>query len=176
MKVALSKILKWIGRIFTFLLILILGFNVYIIVMRSCFNVKMPTVFGFSNAIVLTGSMEPTIHVNDMIIVKSQDVYNEGDIVTYIPENNGTPVTHRIIEKRDNIFITQGDANNTADPGIKAEQVVGRVVLTIPFVGSIVALLTTPLGLMIFIIIGIAVFGLVRLIETVKNKKQTPDE
>ena len=49
--------------------------------------------------VVASGSMSGTIEVNDVIIVKLNDAYQEDDIVTF--KNNGSFITHRVerIEK-----------------------------------------------------------------------------
>lgn len=43
----------------------------------------MPTVFGFSAATVVSGSMADEINVGDFIITKEQSAYREGDIITF---------------------------------------------------------------------------------------------
>lgn len=168
----MNKILKWIGRVITFLLALILCANIYTIAARSFGNSRMPTVFGFANAVVVTGSMEPTIHVNDMIIVHSQKDYQVGDIVTYLPKGSGTPVTHRIIEKNGDKVTTQGDANNGADPEIKTEQIVGKVIMTIPRIGAAIQWMSTPMGMMILVLAGFALVAVTNAVSAAKEKKK----
>ncbi|MBR3697841.1 MAG: hypothetical protein IKM97_06300 [Clostridia bacterium] len=46
--------------------------------------------------IVVTGSMEPSINIKEMIVIKEQKDYKIGDIVTY-KDNNNNFVTHRIV-------------------------------------------------------------------------------
>ena len=69
--------------------------------------------FGYGNAIIVSGSMEPAISVDDMIVFRKQREYSVGDIVLY---NDGfVNVTHRIVEINGDQVITKGDANNAAD-------------------------------------------------------------
>ncbi len=50
-------------------------------------------------------------------MIKKQTEYSVGDIITYEvkEENKKYYITHRIIEKNGNEYITKGDANNKAD-------------------------------------------------------------
>ena len=74
---------------------------------------------------VETGSMEDGIHVGDYILIYRKDNYKIGDIVTFT--RDGYYVTHRIIKKNNNKFVTKGDANNTEDDAISSKDIVGKV-------------------------------------------------
>ena len=73
--------------------------------------------FGVTVLQVSSNSMIPTFQKGDFIIIKKQADYHVGDIITYtITEGNKEYyVTHRIIEKNGNEYITKGDANNRED-------------------------------------------------------------
>lgn len=49
-----------------------------------------------------------------------------GDIITYIED--GYPITHRIISKSKDVYVTQGDFNNIPDNGIKKDKIKGKVI------------------------------------------------
>lgn len=142
---------KRLGKIFsaavTAIIAALLLCNVYTIVLRSAFDVLQPSVFGVSTAVVITGSMEPAVSVNDMVVIHEQESYEPGDIVSY--QSGSMLVTHRIAEATENGYITKGDANNTDDGEIAREAVVGKVVLVIPKVGYAIAFLQTPLGMLV---------------------------
>ena len=111
--------------------------------------------FGIGNAIVISGSMEPGISVDDMIIVKKCDDYELRDIVVY--ESNDGLTVHRIVERDGNIIVTKGDANDTKDAPISLSQIKGKVIFTIPFVGKIVRFARSSSGLMIICLIVVAI-------------------
>lgn len=69
---------------------------------------------GISILKVSSNSMEPHFYRNDYILIKQEDDYNVGDIITYKTEDSCL-ITHRIIEKYKNGFITKGDNNNIQD-------------------------------------------------------------
>lgn len=78
------------------LLGLILIGNVYGLVQRKTGQTAFPMFLGVGKAIVVSGSMDPAIKVNDIVLVHQvpQAAYQKGDIVTYKSPNY--PVTHRI--------------------------------------------------------------------------------
>ncbi len=87
--------------------------------------------FGITTLKVMSNSMNPAIEKGNRIIIKKQKDYVIGDIITYINED-GNLITHRIIEKYGNEFITKGDNNNTKDNGqIKIEQIIGKVIFVL---------------------------------------------
>jgi signal peptidase len=93
--------------------------------------------------------MVPKMPVGSVVISKSTDptMIKVGDIITFIPRSGvaGTSepfVTHRVVQVLKQAtglsFVTKGDANNTTDLNpVVAGQVVGRVVLIVPFVGRL---------------------------------------
>lgn len=84
--------------------------------------------YGYTTLIVSSGSMQPELMVGDVIIIKECDSYNKGDIITF-NVNNEYLVTHRIIEEKENHYITKGDNNNSADENIVTEeQIEGKLI------------------------------------------------
>lgn len=89
---------------------------------------------------VATGSMKPSINIGDAVVVCSCDAkdLNVGDIIAFSSEN-GTVVhrIERILEKNEErFFVTKGDDNNSEDSvPVGKEQIIGRVVLSVPKLG-----------------------------------------
>ena len=84
--------------------------------------------FGITILNVMSNSMNPTIKKGDKIIIKKQNEYEIGDIITYM-NNDENLITHRIIEKYEDVFITKGDNNNAEDSEkIQKTQVLGKVI------------------------------------------------
>lgn len=80
--------------------------------------------------IVKSNSMYPNLKTNDIVIIKKYSNYEKGDIITYSEDNY--LITHRIIEKNNNDFITKGDNNNSEDNElVKLENIKGKVILRI---------------------------------------------
>jgi len=112
--------------------------------------------------IVQSGSMEPTIPVGALVITLPTQSYFPGDIVTFRPtgsaEKSEQFITHRIEslsgERFGLTYVTKGDANKTADPGdVDQEQIVGKVLVTVPYIGYLLNTIKTPQGFILFVIV-----------------------
>lgn len=108
---------------------------------------------------VLSGSMSPTFNTYDMIIDISTKESNikVGDVITFWKGNN--LVTHRvegIANKNGTIYFkTKGDANSVEDlEEVSAQEVVGRYIFRIPYLGLIMAKLREELGVYVISIIA----------------------
>lgn len=159
-----------LGKVLNIALIILLSIvlvaNCYIIAMRSFSEEKMPKFFGYTSAIVISGSMSGYIEVNDMVIIHEEKFYQSGDVITFYSENN--VVTHRIIDKTSDGFITKGDANNMQDlEPVNKSEIIGKVVFVIPNLGLFVEYLSTPLGMTCLVIIG----ALLLLLPSFINKE-----
>ena len=134
--------------------------------------------FGVGYAVVVSGSMEPVFHVNDMIIYQAHDRsdYTVGDIVVYV-RDKGTDqeilITHRIIGMTEDKLVTKGDANSISDKAISWDQLVGRVVFVVPGIGKAVEFLRTPLGIVfsVLLIAGLSFLNLMPLFKKGGAKK-----
>lgn len=114
-----------------FILIISIIFLLIILILKINSNKNSITPFGITILKVSSNSMMPTFKKDDIIIVKKEKDYEKGDIITYKLENNYL-VTHRIIEKYENVFITKGDNNNTKDEKeVKTEDIIGKVIFII---------------------------------------------
>lgn len=163
--------LKKVGRIILLLVIgLIIGINLYSWNASTLVGNEMPMPFGWGVSVVLSGSMEPTLSVNDLVIVREQSEYNEGDIVVY--QESGRLVIHRIVSVNGNKVVTKGDANNTADDPIEISAIKGKEVASIPFMGVLADFLKTPIGFILVIIAAIALFE----IPYIKERKRANEE
>ncbi len=94
---------------------------------------KVAKIGGYSVMKVITGSMEPSIHVGDYVLVKEvdTDTLKVGDVITFYsddPQIKDMPNSHRIIAiNPDGSFTVKGDANPKADEyTVKPDRVVGK--------------------------------------------------
>ncbi|MCQ2548102.1 MAG: signal peptidase I [Clostridia bacterium] len=136
------------------------------------FGVKL---VGLHPYIVSSGSMEPNFHVGSLVYAKEVDcrTLQPGDAISF-SIGNDTMVTHRIYEVKyeDNspVFITKGDANNVVDAGqVHKEQIVGKVVMNLPYLGYIIELLKTTKGKIIAIGFALILFLSLKLCKVLKN-------
>lgn len=143
---------------------------------------QAPKIMGYSLFRVMTGSMEPEIPVNSLILVKevAPDELKEGDVISFYsrdPALSGHVNTHRIIsiEKTDGEyhFQTKGDANNVADNyETVSKDLIGKVVFSSYGWGKAVRLLSNPLIFVPLIIIPLVIMLGHSLWESVTLAKQ----
>ncbi len=147
---------------------LILGLNLYRWNASALAGNTLPMPFGTGAAVVLSGSMEPALSVNDVIIVRKSESYNVNDIVVY--DSGREMIVHRIIEQKGDTLTTKGDANNVSDEPICAEAVKGKVAFSIPYAGVAVKALRSPVGMIIVILTAVL------LIEGSFRREKESDE
>ena len=89
----------------------ILSWPVYLCI-AGYLLIAAPMLAGYRPVVVLSGSMEPTFPVGSVIYYKaaSFEQIQEGDPITFHAGEDGSLVTHRVVEKQElsSDFITQG--------------------------------------------------------------------
>ena len=137
------KLIKTIARIALIVFVsLVVGLNLYSWNAKSLMGNALPMPMGYGAAVTLTGSMEPTIMPDDLIIVAEQEAYELDDIVVY--QSGSILVVHRIISIDGQSVTTQGDANPVADEAIDVSVIKGKVIAIVPALGSLARVLKTP--------------------------------
>lgn len=129
-----------------------------------------PQLGGQATMVIVDGSsMEPGYHQGDLVIVRSADYYQIGDIVAYKHLQMGKYVIHRIIGEELNRFILQGD-NNTWTDGFKPSQaeIIGKHWIRIPKIGKVITWLRKPVYLAFFA----SLLGGVLMINWYKDKSK----
>jgi len=139
--------------------------------------------------VVKSGSMEPSIHTGSIVTVKppstgsGQADYKIGDVITFGPySKTKAPTTHRIYDMKvvggEPIYITKGDANNAPDTReIKKEDIVGKVLFSVPYLGYAVDFAKKPIGFALLIIVPAAIIiydEIRKIFGEIKKKKNPP--
>lgn len=134
MKKAIKTILEWTVYILVFALI-VWGTPE---ALKKMLNSEYPI------ASVTSSSMWPALKKGDLILIKGTSGKNDieiGDIVVYANEKGFT--IHRVIELKEDTFITKGDANNIKDKPIEYDKLIGKTLnfknkpIRIPFLGKL---------------------------------------
>lgn len=162
-----TKIIKSILVKLIYILALpIIIWNLSMIIQTIQNPYETPSMFGIKIFCIISGSIEPNISVNDLVIIKEvpQDEIQVNDIISY--DINGEIITHRVVDIYENAngeiqYITQGDANNIEDSTpIIYENIKGKYIGKIPQVGRIVLALKskTTLGIVLTVLITLYIF------------------
>jgi signal peptidase len=123
--------------------------------------VALPNAIGMRSFTVMSGSMEPTIHVGDVVIDKKISPLDArpGDIVTFSdPSGKKRLITHRIHSYRVTgntvQIVTKGDANNTVERWtVPANGHIGKVELRVWKLGYPLVYAHTRYGLIALVAI-----------------------
>lgn len=136
-----NKILKTIYWVLLF-------FVVLITIVPILSTIKGPALFRMYA--VQTGSMEPAIKTGDLIFVKEEKEYNQGDVITF---RSGKGLSERVVTHRidnvneDGTYTTKGDANSATDyDKVQKEDIIGKYFLRIPLLGYPINFAKTPIG------------------------------
>jgi signal peptidase I len=100
----------------------------------------LPALVGMSPRVILSGSMEPRIHVGDVIVTREVPAatLTKGQVITVKdPDHPGRTRTHRLYRRAsDGTLVTKGDANPTADSShVTTGDVLGLGVIRVPWIG-----------------------------------------
>lgn len=101
----------------------------------------IPRLAGYEPYIVLSGSMEPTIHTGALAFIDTKDTEVEANDIIAFHESNGSVVTHRVMRLNDEgLYDTKGDANTVEDfNSVAQEQIIGTFAFSVPYAGYVLS-------------------------------------
>jgi len=135
--------------------------------------------------VVSSGSMEPVLKVNDVLIVRDAGSWQDpaiGEIIVFNrPEGGDRVIVHRIVDidldaDGERIVRTRGDANPGSIPGtdypIRQDDYIGKVIYVIPGIGVITKVISPPVNyIIIAIILAILFFSRLNKKNSNSNNK-----
>ena len=171
---------KWFFTLINLIAIALIAASIFVlltVVMTPADQV--PQVMGFSILRVLTGSMEPEIPENALLLVRKTDpeTLKAGDVISFYspdPLLDGALNTHRILRverEGDRLqFITKGDANPAEDQQrVSEDSVVGKVVFVSTAIGKLVRLISNPLVFGLAILLPLAIMLIGNLVSALRS-------
>lgn len=145
---------------------------------------NVPQLVGLDAHIVNSGSMKPSMPPGSVIYEKTANPANlqEGDVIVFEPNSSRMAedkVTHRIVDIREGNytlqFKTMGDANPSPDPGLTpAYNIDGQKVFSIPYLGTIISVLKSPLSILAFVALPAAVLIRSQVLKIMENMDDKP--
>jgi signal peptidase I len=126
-----------------------------------------PLAFGGRSFAVLSGSMQPTLRVGDLVLEKRTVAVeiHVGDIVTFrSPEDSSKLITHRVrrVAIADGVVkvATKGDANLSVEHWtIPADGTVGRAIVRVPKIGYLLVWTRSTPGRLLLIALPACLLG-----------------
>lgn len=134
------NILPYIMKALLILVSAIIIYNFFLLAFSAKTDKEAKYVFGYRAYVIITDSMKPNLNIGDIILIQKteNDQIDTGDIVTYKVSENSERITHRIVEKSSDIYVTKGDNNKLEDKNIvRFENIEGKYIYKIPFIGKI---------------------------------------
>lgn len=130
---------------------------------------------------VLSGSMEPTYSVGDLLYVKTvdPDSVKVGDPITFVLNEDLVVATHRVVavDAENRHFTTKGDANETEDAApVHFNNLIGVPVFAIPLLGYVSAYIQSPPGMYVAIGLAVVLLAVVFLPDMLKKKTVKNEE
>jgi signal peptidase I len=81
-------------------------------------------------------SMLPTYEGGDLVVIRKQDRYDIGDVVTFTPAGSRAHVIHRIVATEGERYVLRGDNRDSNDPWRPtAAQIQGTPLFSVPRLG-----------------------------------------
>ena len=170
----IKRIIKYIVNALTVFLIFILILVIYGKLALTFSKNSYPNYFGYTLFEVSSGSMQPTLDINDVILVKiTNEDLRKDDIITFVSEN--AIITHRIVFIDEDKITVKGDNNNVADTSITKDNVIGKVVKIYPHLGVWKKVIMDP-KILIAIFITLLLFDFALSYNLKDNKKNLKDK
>ena len=166
----LKKVIKVIVNCLTIILVIVLMLVIYSKLSLTFFHKNYPNYFGYTLFEVASGSMSPTLNINDVILVKiTKDNLKENDIIAF--QEGDAIITHRIIFVNGTNLTVKGDSNNTADKPIEVNQIIGKVIKVYPQLGVWKKVIMEP-KILVAIFVTLLLFDFALSYKTDNQKKQ----
>ena len=140
----------------------------------------IPQAMGALGYAVMTGSMSPTYPPGSLVVVQPAESYAVGDVITYQRYSlKPEVVTHRIVglthsSGGQTAYITQGDANSSADSeAVRPIQVRGKVRYAAPYLGHIATWLNTAQRtLFMYLVVGaLGIYAIFHIVYAARVKE-----
>ena len=130
---------------------------------------------------VVSGSMEPTYSVGDLLYVKTvdPDSVKVGDPITFVLNEDLVVATHRVVrvDAENQHFYTKGDANDIEDAEpVHFNNVIGVPKFSIAKLGYVSAFIQTPTGTYIAIAFGALLLAAVFLPDLLAKREKKEEK
>lgn len=176
--------------IFTILIIVVIMVGLYFFDQHQSVKSGTPRAPLFGAYVIISPSMVPNINVLDAVVTMRVDPkdLNKNDVITFVskdPAHSGITITHRIVGVKktasgDFAYRTKGDNNNIEDKTLVSyDNVIGKVILRIPYIGYLQQILLSRFGWILLIVLPcllIVIGDIVKLFKVIlgvsDNKKK----
>ena len=143
-------------------------------------------VFGFQHFVIVSSSMDPTIKVGDVIVIKKVnfETLEVGDIITFYVDADPTLpgkeiVTHYLhhVDSENNLYYSHREGTTTPDSwSIEKEDIIGTYVFKVDKIGKLFLFFQTGLGRVVFVLDGVILFSILMILWRTKDENETEEK
>lgn len=134
-----------------------------------------PELFGYVFYLQETPDMTPQFEEQDVILIKKNAEYTTGDIVMYFDSKDSLYKVHNVVGIDGNSVITRCAACNANNASISKDNVVGKAVGKVMFMGAIVTFFSNKLVFILLAVVGVACLVVSQYFEFKPNSKKVEE-
>lgn len=169
-KIKKDKKFKLTIIIYFFIIICVL-YNVLFLINTTISQKKYFKIWGVSLFCVKTELMEDDLSKNDLVIVCSDDNYQTQDVIAY--EVNNQIRINKIVYFDENKYVTKYNKTFYSDiENIHNENIIGKVVVSVPFLGLLLELLQSKFISILLLICLIFIYSYNRYVFTKSRERK----
>jgi len=148
----------------------------------------IPFIAKYDHFVIVTGSMEPIINIDDVVIIDSSinnDDLEIGDIIAFTTDINFDGKDEVVVHYLTSIIDTNGiktykttpEISNTEDSWVLDDNdILGEQVLTIPKIGSFLRFASSTIGRIVLVVDLLVVYLLFEFIPKSKENVETDEK
>jgi len=167
----MKKFWSIVGTIFLIFSIIVLIFCIYVAVRTKQTGQDM-YILGYKPYMISTGSMEPTLKVRGLVVIKEIPYENikVDDIISFVPEEMpDKSVCHRVVEITDEGFVTKGDNNFKNDMGlVTKDEYKGKLVFHSNIYANAYYVVTDSNPIVLVVLFSVLIIGIVLAVVAIR--------
>ncbi len=169
----MKSLLRALGNVFLTVLVMLLIVYGWAFLELKILLKGQPEIFGFVFYMQESDDMAPQFESKDVIVIKKGDQYKAGDIVLYFDGKDSTYKVHQVVSLSGDSVTTKCAKCTANNEAISTDNVVGRAVGKVLFMGAVVNFFKQKSVLIGIAIIGLTFLAISQYLEFKPKKKKT---
>jgi len=164
-----------IGNFFLTILFLVLLVYLWAFVEIKLLLHPQPSLFGYAFYQKNNADMAPELAEGDVVIVKKGADFQQGDIILYFDSKDSLYKMHYVVSTDSNETVTKCADCSTNNEPIKNENIVGKGVRKIFYMGNIISFFKNKVVLVLIGAVGVGFLVMSQYIEYKPHKDENDD-
>lgn len=167
----MRTLLHSLGNVFLTFLVIILIIYGWVFVEIKFLLKSQPEIFGYAFYIQPDASMSPAIEKNDVVIIKKDSEYKEGDTILYFDGEDSLYKVQAVVNTDANSTTTRCSQCKEDSEPISNDNIVGKATGKVAFMGKIILFFKQKAVLFAIALIGV-IFLVISQYMEYKPKKE----